>query len=141
MLPYLSAVAVVVAIVLVFNLYKRFASDRIQQFIDRRRQSSRLVGRGELVDGNRHLGVALAVTQSTFFYENSDMEASLDLDLIEEIEYDTELATGSVVANGSVLRLRCHSQTFEFVVPAEDVQRWNVTMPPRQMSEAAAVAT
>jgi hypothetical protein len=121
---------------LLWNLYRRFGTDRIAQFNERRRSSSRMVGRGEFVDGNRHLDVALAVTQSTFFYENSDMQASLDLQWVREIEYDTELATGGVVDGGKVLRLRSDSQTFEFVLPNDTVARWHMMLPPRRaMSE------
>jgi hypothetical protein len=36
---------------------------------------------------------------------------------VREVEYDTELATGLAIADGRVLRLRSHSQTFEFVLP------------------------
>jgi hypothetical protein len=91
------AAGVVVAF-LGWSLYRRFGADRIGELNENRRSSSRMVGRGEFVDGNRHLAVALAVTQSTFFYENRDMQASLDLQWVREIEYDTELATGSAVA-------------------------------------------
>jgi len=115
-----------------WKLYRRFGVDRIAELNERRRGSSRMVGRGEFVDGNRHLDVALAVTQSTFFYENSDMQASLDLQWVREIEYDTQLATGGVVPGGKVLRLRSDSQTFEFVVPDDMVARWHVMMPARR---------
>src|SRR3954453_10978668 len=100
MLTWLSLVAVIAAAFLAWNLYKRFGSDRIGLLNDRRRATSGLVSRGEFVDGNRHMAVALAVTQSTFFYENSDMQASLDLQWVREVEYDTELATGAAVAGG-----------------------------------------
>ena len=122
-----------------WSLYRRFGIDRIVELNERRRASSRMVGRGEFVDGSRHLDVALAVTQSTFFYENADMQASLDLQWVREIEYDTELATGGAVPGGKVLRLRSDSQTFEFVLPNETVPRWHLMLPPRRaMAEAAA---
>ena len=114
-----------------WNLYRRFGADRLAQFSDRRRGGSRMVGRGQFVDGNRHLEVALAVTDSTLFYENSDMQASLDLQWIREIEYDNELATGSAVGGGRVLRLRSDSQTFEFVVPNDSATRWQLVLPSR----------
>ena len=137
MLTWLTFAAVVVLAFLVWNLYRRFGSDRIAVINDRRRATSRLVSRGEFVDGNRHLDVALAVTQSTLFYENPDMEASIDLENIHEIEYDTELVTGHAVANGAVLRLRAHSQSFEFIVPQDTVSRWTAILPPRRTAEAA----
>ena len=115
-----------------WNLYRRFGTDRIAVFNERRRSSSRMVGRGEFVDGNRHLDVALAVTQSMLFYENADMQASLDLQWIREIEYDTELGTGGTVPGGKVLRLRSDSQTFEFVLPNDTVARWHTMLPARR---------
>lgn len=132
MLPWLLLVAVVVVGFLGWHLYRRFGADRIQALNDKRRATSRIVSRGEFVDGNRHLDVALAVTQSTFFYENADMQASLDLDWIREIEYDTELSTGTTPATGKVLRLRSRSQTFEFVLPNDVVARWHMMLPPRR---------
>ena len=137
MMPWLWVVAVIVVAFLGWNLYRRFGSDRILAFNEKRRATSRLVGRGELVDGNRHLEVALAVTQTTFFYENADMEASIDLQFVREIEYDTELATGTTPASGKVLRLRSHSQTFEFVLPNDMVARWHMMLPPRRISESS----
>ena len=119
-----------------WNLYRRFGADRIAELNERRRGSSRMVGRGEFVDGNRHLDVALAVSQSTFFYENADMQASLDLQWVREIEYDTELATGGAVPGGKVLRLRSDSQTFEFVLPNETVARWHMVLPARRALSA-----
>ncbi len=137
MVAWLSIAAVVAVALLGWNLYRRFGSDRIAEFNERRRTTSRLVSRGEFVDGNRHLAVALAVTHSTFFYENSDMQASLDLQWVREIEYDTELATGLAVDGGKVLRLRSDSQTFEFVLPNDVVARWHMMLPPRRAMEPA----
>ena len=114
-----------------WSLYRRFRADRIAEFNERRRGSSRMVGRGEFVDGSRYLQVALAVSQSTFFYENADMQASLDLQWVREVEYDTELATGGAVSGGKVLRLRSDSQTFEFVLPNDTVARWHTVLPAR----------
>lgn len=132
MLTLLGFAAVVVAGFLAWNLYQRFGSDRIDQFTERRRATSKMVSRGEFVDGNRHLAVALAVDQSTFYYENADMQASLDLQWVREIEYDTELATGKAVEGAKVLRMRSGSQTFEFVIPNDIVARWHMMLPARR---------
>ena len=132
MLALLSVVAGVVVVFLGWNLYRRFGADQIAELNERRRLTARIVSRGEFVDGNRHLDVALAVTHSTFFYENRDMQASIDLHWVREIEYATELATGVAVVNGKVLRLRSHSQTFEFVLPNDVVARWHMMLPPRR---------
>ena len=138
MMLWLALLAIIAVGFLGWHLYRRFGSDRILELNEKRRGSSRMVGRGELVDGNRHLQVALAVTQSTFFYENADMEASIDLDWVREIEYDTELSTGTMPAAGKVLRLRSNSQTVEFVLPEEMVARWHMMLPPRRMQAASA---
>lgn len=126
--------AMVVVGFLGMSLYRRFGSDRIAALNERRRATSRLVSRGELVDGNRHLDVALAVTDSTLFYENGDMNASIDLHWVREIEYDNELSTGAMPANGKVLRLRTQSQVLEFVLPEALVPRWHMMLPPRRTS-------
>jgi hypothetical protein len=118
--------------VLGWNLYRRIGADRIGKFMERRRATARMVSRADFIDGGRHVAVALAVTDSTFFYENSDMQATLDLQWVREIEYGTELATGVAVAGGKVLRLRCYNETFEFVLPNEVVARWHMMMPPRR---------
>ncbi|MBK5258762.1 MAG: hypothetical protein JJE51_04155 [Thermoanaerobaculia bacterium] len=132
MFVWISLAAVVVAAFLGWNLYRRFGADRIDAFNEKRRATAKLVSRGEFVDGNRHLEVALAVTQSTFFYENADMQASLDLQWVREIEYDSELATGTAPPAGKVLRLRTNSQAFEFIIPGDMVARWHMMLPPRR---------
>jgi hypothetical protein len=134
-MTWLSLLAVVVVAFLGWQLVRRFGVDRLAKFNERRRTTSRLVGRGELVDGNRHLDVALAVTESTFFYENADMQASIDLQWVREIEYDTELGTGTAPVGGKVLRLRSASQSFEFVLPNDMVPRWHLVLPPRRTAE------
>ena len=139
MMALLTIAAVVAVLLLGWNLYRRFGTDRIAVFNERRRAGSKIVGRGEFVDGNRHLDVALALTQDTLYYENSDMEASIDLQWVREVEYDTELATGLAIENGKVLRLRSNSQTFEFVLPQELVTRWHLLLPPRRAKERAII--
>lgn len=136
MMPWLSFGALLVVAFLGWSLVRRFGVDRIAAFNEKRRPGSRMIGRGELIDGNRHAEVALALTPSTFFYENADTQGSIDLQWVREIEYDTELATGTTPANGKVLRLRSNSQTFEFVLPTDTVARWHMMMPPRRALEA-----
>ncbi len=140
MMTWLSIVAVGVVAFLAWNLYRRFGADRIAALLEKRRRESRIVSRGQFVDGGRHMDVALALTRSTFFYENSDMQASLELQWITEIEYDSRVSTGSIVADGKILRLRCYSQVFEFVLPNDVVQRWHMMLPPRRGTEPAVVA-
>ncbi len=135
MLVWLSIAALGGVVFLSWIVYRRFVASRIGVLLERRRPTSRMVSEGEFVDGNRHLQVALALTSTDLFYENADMQASLDLRWAREIEYDTTLATGQEVAGGKVLRIRCFSQVFEFVLPNDVVARWHMMLPPRQQSE------
>jgi len=137
MLLWLSLFALIAAGFLGWNLYHRFGADRIEALTEKRRATSRVVSRGGFVDGNQHLDVALALTSSTLFYENADMQASLDLQWVHEIEYDNRLATGLAVAGGKVLRLRCYSKMFEFVLPNDVVARWHMMLPPRRVVASA----
>jgi hypothetical protein len=140
MLVWLSIAAAAVVVFLCWNLYRRFGVDRVEKFINGRRATSRMVSAAEFVDGSRHLQVALAVTNSDLFYENADMQASLDLRFIREIEYDVRLGTGHSVAGAKVLRLRSASQVFEFVIADACVTRWQTALPPRGRNESLPAA-
>lgn len=129
----LVLVAVLAVVLLSWTLSKRASSDALDHRIDQRRDSSRLVGRGEFVDGPRRMPVALALTDIAFFYENSDIQASLERQWIHEVEYDDELTTGQAIGDGTVLRLRCFSQKFEFLLPATMVGQWKNALPPHRM--------
>lgn len=131
MLILLSVAAMAVAAFLCWILYRHIGASRIDALTDKRRATSRMVGRGEFVDGSRHLKVALALTNTDLFYENGDMQASLDLHWVREIEYDTRLATGHAIEGDKVLRIRCFSQVFEFIIPGADLVRWHMMLPPR----------
>ena len=125
---WVAGTAIIVAVLLI-ALFRRFSADRLAGFNERRRGSSHIVGRGELVDGNRHMHVALALTDSAFIYENPDIEAFLERKWIQEVEYENELSTGQAVGDGKVLRLRCFSRTFEFVIPRDAVGQWQTALP------------
>lgn len=138
---WISIAVVAVVAFAGWTLYRRRAGARFDALVDKRRSTSLLVSSGEFVDGNRHLKVALALTESELFYENDDMQAALDLQWIREVVYDTQLATGQEVAGGStVLRLRCFSQVFEFVLPAERVAQWQAALPPHARDASPARA-
>ncbi len=123
----------VVVALLAFNLFKRFAADRIEALTARLRGSSLFVSRGELVDGTRHLDVAMALTDSAFIYESSNGQSSFDRKWIQEVEYENELSTGQRVGDRKVLRLRCFSRTFEFVIAPQVVRQWESILPPHRI--------
>jgi hypothetical protein len=112
----------VVVTLLAFNLFKRLAADRIEALTARLRGSSLFVSRGELVDGNRHLDVALALTDSAFIFEGPDGQSSFDRKWIREVEYQNEL-----------LRLRCFSKTLEFALTPNVVRQWKSILPPHRI--------
>jgi hypothetical protein len=131
---FIILISSIVVAVLVFSLWKRFAADGMQRLNDGRRGSCRLVGRGELVDGSRHVPVALALNDSTLFYENDDMSATLDLEYVQEVEYDNELSTGQDVPVGKVMRLRCFSKAFEFILDSATALQWEAILPAVRMA-------
>jgi hypothetical protein len=138
MMFWVSVVALGVIGALVWNLYYRVGAARIEAIANKRRATSRTVTSGEFVDGNRHVKVALALTSTDLFYENADMKAYLDLRWVQEVEYDTSLATGQEVEGGKVLRIRSTSQVFEFVLPNAVVPTWHLMLPARRPADLPA---
>jgi hypothetical protein len=115
--------------------------DLIEELLNKRRQSSRLVSRADYIEGLEKMPVALALTTDTFYYENPDLEARFELSRIEEVEYDNELSTGRNITHGcKVLRLRSHGTTFEFILANEDSGKWMAMLPTHRMDEDAAKA-
>ena len=100
----LIALAIIGAIV--WMLRKRSIADGVSVYTDRRRDSSRVVSLAEFIDGSRHMPVSLALTDLSFYYENSDMQASLERQWIHEVEYDDELTTGQPIGDDDVSRDR-----------------------------------
>ncbi len=131
----IPAVAVVF---LAVSLFRQFATDRFDAFTERLRGSSRLVSRAELVDGNRHINVALALTDSSVIYESANGQSSVDRQWIQEVEYESELSTGQMVSGGKVLRLRCFSNTFEFVLRSAAAREWEQVLPAHRILSAQA---
>lgn len=125
-------------VILVWLFSKVRSAGLLTSLIDGRRASSRIVGRGELIDGNRHIPVALALSDTTFFYENDDMKASLGLKYIQEIEYEAESSTGAMAEGGKYLRFRCLSQMFEFLIRGDEVARWESVLPAHRQEELQA---
>lgn len=132
MLFWLSVIALGVVGALAAYLYRQGGPSRIDAIARQRGPTSRLVTSGEFVDGSRHLKVALALTDTVLFYEDSDVQAYLDLQWITEIDYDTRLATGHAIEHGKVLRIRCNSQLFEFILPDDVVPAWQAMLPSRR---------
>src|ERR1700753_657548 len=107
----ITVLGLVVLAALIWLFLRTRSSDLIEEMMTKRRASCQIVTRGDYVEGINHIPVALALTSDTIYYENPDIQASLELARIDEVEYDDELSTGKDVAHGRALRLRSHGHT------------------------------
>ena len=140
-LATLSVVGLIVLAVLVVVFLKVRQKDILSAMMEKRRPSSKLVTRAEYVEGAEAIPVVVALTDDTFFYENSDLEASFELNRIDEIEYADDLATGRHHAeNAEVLRLRSHGTTFEFLLEKPECAKWRAALPARRLGSPVAQA-
>lgn len=138
-LTIVTIVGLVVLAALIW-LYLRIRSkDLIEDILARRSASARLVSRANFVEGLERIPVALSLINDTLCYENPDLEATLELRHIEEVEYDDETATGQAV-DGKALRLRSHGHTFEFVVDPDTARKWQTVLPVRRLDQGTAQA-
>jgi hypothetical protein len=128
----LAGVALFVVLVVVFLKVRQ--KDLVSAFMEKRRASSKIVSRAEYVEGVEKIPVALSLTADALYYENPDLEASFDLDRIDEVEYSQDLSTGrSHDTNHEVLRLRSHGATFEFLLEKADCDKWMAILPARRL--------
>jgi hypothetical protein len=136
----ITIVGVIALAVLIWFLLRTLSNDHLEAMIKQRAGSCKMTGRAQFVQGVEVLPVALAIDDRVFYYENADMQASIDVDNIEEIEYDDELSFGKSVTSGDVMRFRSHGQTFEFIVPKQDASKWKSCLPPKHYGEEPAGA-
>jgi hypothetical protein len=128
----IGGVALLAVLVVVFLRVRQ--KDLLGAIMEKRRAGSKLVGRAEYVEGPDSIPVAIALTADTFYYENSDLEASFDLNRIDEVEYSDELMTGkNHAASARVMRLRSHGTAFEFLVDKTEAPKWQAALPARAM--------
>lgn len=138
-LTVVTVVGLVVLAALIWIFMRVRSKDLLEEKMERRRSSSRLVSRADLVEGMERIPVSLALTNEAIYYENPDLDASLDLKHIEEVEYDNETATGQVL-DGNALRLRSHGHTFEFVLDPDTTGKWRAMLPARRLGQGTARA-
>lgn len=140
-LATITVVGVVVLAVLVVVYLRLRQQDMIGALMDKRRATARIVSRAEHIEGREHVPVAIALTEDTFYYENPDLDASFELNRIDEIEYDDESLTGkSVEPSCRVLRIRSHNTAFEFILSKEDAAKWMAVLPARSFGSTPAEA-
>jgi hypothetical protein len=126
-----TLVGLAVLAVLVVVYLKLRQKDHLGVLMDKRRGSSTLVTRAEYVEGREQVPVALSLTADTLYYESPDMEASFELNRLDEVEYADDLATGRDVHGCRVLRLRSHGAAFEFLLDKADCNKWMAALPAR----------
>ncbi len=138
----ITVVGLVVLAVLIWLFLRTRSRDLIADMMAKRKATSKLVSRADYVEGMEHIQVALSLTDDSFYYENPDLQASFELKHVDEIEYDSELATGKSLEHGTrALRLRSHGTAFEFVLDPAQSKLWEAMLPPRRAGENAARAS
>jgi len=137
-LEVVTVVGVVVLVVLIWCFIRLRGKDRVEEVLAKHRGTARVGSRACLLEGMEQIPVALVLTAEAIYYENSDLQASIELPLIEEVEYDDETATGHTVA-GKVMRLRAHNHVFEFTLDLPTARQWEAALPARRIDRAKAV--
>ena len=140
-MPWLGTVTiigVVVLAILIWFFFQLRGKDHAEQVLAKYRGSARVCSKACLLEGMEQIAVALVLTADTIIYENADLQASIELPLIEEVEYDDETATGHTVT-GRVLRLRAHNHVFEFTLDLATAKQWEAALPARRIENAKAV--
>lgn len=141
MLAIGTVVGLAVLAGLVVFFFRTRSKDLLEEKMSKRRATCRLVSRADYIEGMNEIPVSLALSDTTIYYENSDLDAMFDLSRIDEIEYDDESATGrSVPAGCRALRLRAHGTAFEFVMPAAEIAKWQQALPARVVGAPTARA-
>ena len=137
-LENVTIVGVVVLAILIWVYFRLRSKDRVDEVLAKHRGSARACTRASLVEGMEMIPVALALMGDAIYYENTDIQASIELPLIEEVEYDDETGTGHAVV-GKVLRIRAHNHVFEFVLDTPSARQWEAAFPAKRIDRAKAV--
>ncbi|HET7436569.1 MAG TPA: hypothetical protein VFN10_17810 [Thermoanaerobaculia bacterium] len=136
-LSIITIVGLLVLAGLTVVFLKMRRSDYLGEVMKKRQPGAKLVTRAYYVEGRETMPVALTLTDTAILYENSDLEASFDLDRIDEVEYSGELATGRTVPKGCrVMRLRVHGSMFEFELEQPECAKWMAALPPHRLDDA-----
>jgi hypothetical protein len=129
---------VVVLAVLLWVYFRLRGKDRIDDVLAKHRATASVCSRANLVEGMEMIPVAIALKSDAIYYENADIQASIELPFIEEVEYDDETATGHTMP-GKVLRIRAHNHVFEFALDLPTARQWETALPARRIDRARAV--
>lgn len=128
-------VSIVVIAAIIWIVQSQRSSKKIDEMIKKRKPSAILSHRATFMEGREKLSVALTLTKKTIYYENADFDARLDLEQIDEVEYDSETTTGLSQEGHRILRLRTHGHTFEFIVPTAELKQWEEHLASHHLDE------
>ncbi len=131
-----TVVGLVVLVALIWVFLRMRMKDQLDEIIAKKRAGCRIVSRADFLEGMEKLPVCLSLAEDAIHYENSDLQATLELRHIDEIEYDDETATGHAVA-GKALRLRSHGHAFEFILDQATARKWEELLPSRRFDVPA----
>lgn len=132
-------VVIILLAVIIWFINQQRSKGQIDERVKKRSADSILAHRALYMEGRERLPVSLSLTSSTIFYENADLEARLDLDRIDEVEYDEETTTGLSQEGSRVLRLRSHGQVFEFIITKAQAKEWMEHLPTHHLDEPGSV--
>ena len=135
----LTVVGIVLLVALIWVLVRMRMKDQLDELMAKRRGSCRIVSRADFLEGMEKIPVSLALDDDTLHYENADLQATLELQHVDEVEYDDETATGHSVV-GKALRLRAHGHAFEFVLDQATARQWEQLLPARRVDQIPARA-
>ena len=127
----LAALVIVAVVVSVWLMQRRREEARFAAA--EARPGAVLVSHAHLIDGRNHIPVALTLGSQQILYGNADLDASIDMEQIDEVEYGSDLVTGGI-ADGAVLRLRSHGRATEFILDMASANRWSALLPPHRMT-------
>jgi hypothetical protein len=136
-LSVFTAVGIIALAALVWLFLRTWNSDQLDEIVNKHRPTAKLSTKADFVEGMNHIPVALSLEGSDLLYENPDLQAKLEIARIDEVEYVSELATGSAVDTGKVLRVRSHGHAFEFILDPQSAARWSAALPPHRFDDAS----
>jgi hypothetical protein len=109
------------------------ATSVTDRLLAKRGDTARISGPAYLKDGVTLVPVTLTLDDHVIYYENPDLQASIELAYVDAVEYDSETGTGLV---GTLLRLRAHGHVFEFFMDMATSLRWKAALPARGIDDA-----
>jgi len=133
---WLVPVAIVAVVALVWRM--RHQRDDRRFALAQSRPEAALCSHAHLIDGRNHIAVDLTLERRQIVYGNGNLEGSIEIGQIDEVEYGSDLVTGGI-ADGAVLRLRSHGRALEFVLDMTSAERWSALLPPHRLNEPGQV--